>query len=591
MTATELDPITIGVVWGGLVSIAEEAGLTLRRTAYSEAVREGRDFSAALFDHRGRMIAQGDFSPGHLGSMPSAVRNTVEYFPPGTLRPGDAILLNDSHMGSGHMPDLFLTTPIFYRGELIGFAVNCAQHVDVGGAVPGSQAVEGVYESYQEGFRLLPVKAFAAGEPVEDIHRTIAANVRVPDKVLGDLRAQRNANRVAERRLIELADRYGLETLRACWEHILDHSEQEMRAAIRGMPEGTYRAEDYYDDCGPGTGPIKVCVAITIDGDDVTIDYAGSDPQTRSGINAVLNYTLAYSYFTMKCVTLQNRLPHNEGCLRPIHVVAPPGSILNAQPPCASGARAIMQQRIVDLLLQALARAVPEKVIAASSHWANPIAGGHDPRTGRRFIYYEILVGGSGARPHKDGAEAICTSFNLENIPCEVSEANYPLLIERLAFVTDSAGAGRFRGGCGLRKDVRLLGERMVFTNLGERHVFRPPGIFGGRPGAVGRTLLNPGTDGERVLHSKGHYELGPGDVVSFRTSGAGGRGDPLERDPAAVWRDVVCEYISPAAAEREYGVLIEPATPAVDEAATARRRAELRAARGEAPSPPDDQG
>lgn len=578
--AATLDPITIGVVWGGLLSIAEEAGLTLRRTAYSEAVREGRDFSAALFDHRGRMIAQGDFSPGHLGSMPSAVRNTVDYFPPEMLRPGDAIVLNDSHMGSGHMPDLFLTTPIFYRDELIGFAVNCAQHVDVGGAVPGSQAVEGVYESYQEGFRLLPVKAFAEGEPVRDIHRTIAANVRVPDKVLGDLRAQRNANRVAERRLVELAERYGLDTLRACWEHILDHSERETRAAIRAMPDGTYRAEDYYDDCGPGTEPIKIRVAITIDGDDVTIDYDGSDPQTRSGINATLNYTLAYSYFTLKCVTLQNRLPHNEGGLRPIHVTAPPGSILNAQPPCASGARAIMQQRIVDLLLQALAGAVPDRVIAPSSHWANPIAGGHDPRTGRRFIYYEILVGGTGARPHKDAAEAMCTSFNLENIPCEVSEANYPLLIEQLSFIRDSAGPGRFRGGCGLRKDVRLLGERMVLTNLGERHRFQPPGIFGGLPGEVGRTLLNTGMPGERVLHSKGHYELAPGDLVSFQTSGAGGCGDPLERDSVAVQRDVVGEYVSPAAAEREYGVVLDPTTLAIDEAATARRRAELRAAR-----------
>ncbi|MBI4504896.1 MAG: hydantoinase B/oxoprolinase family protein [Chloroflexi bacterium] len=586
MTTTDIDRITLGVVWGGLLSIADEAGITLRRTAYSQAVREGRDFSAALFDHRGRMIAQGDFSPGHLGSMPSAVRNAVAYFPPDTLQPGDAILLNDAHMGSGHLPDFFLTTPIFYRGELIAFAVNCAHHIDVGGAVPGSQAVEGVHESYQEGFRVLPVKGFVGGEPVADIHRIIAANVRVPDVVLGDLRAQRNANRVAERRIGELADRYGLDTLRACWEHILDHSEREMRAAIREIPGGVYHAEDYFDDCGRDTGPIKLCVTITVDGDDATIDYGGTDPQTRSGINATMNYTLAYSYFTMKCVTLQNRLPHNEGCLRPIRVFAPPGSVLNAQPPCASGARAIMQQRIVDLLLQAFAQALPDRVIAPSAHWANPIFGGQSPRTGRRFIYYEIIVGGSGARPHKDGAEAMCTSFNLENIPCEVSEAHFPVLIEQLAFVPDSGGAGRFRGGCALRKDVRMLGEDQRLTNLAERQRFQPPGLFGGRPGALGRTLRSPGTPGEEVLHSKGHYDIATADVVSFQTSGTGGYGDPLVRDPAAVQRDVVCGYVSLEAAQREYGVVLDPQTLAVDEAATARRRAELRAAGGEGTPP-----
>jgi N-methylhydantoinase B len=574
VTTTDIDRITLGVIWGGLLSIADEAGITLRRTAYSQAVREGRDFSLALFDHRGRMIAQGDFSPGHLGSMPSAVKNAVAYFPVETLQPGDAILLNDAHMGSGHLPDFFLTTPIFYRGELIAFAVNCAHHIDVGGAVPGSQAVEGVHESYQEGLRMLPVKAFAGGEPVADIHRIIAANVRAPDIVLGDLRAQRNANRVAERRICELADRYGLATLRATWEHILDHSEREMRAAIRAIPDGVYHAEDYFDDCGRDTPPMKVCATITVDGDDVTIDYAGTDPQTRSGINATFNYTLAYSYFTMKCVTLQNRLPHNEGCLRPIHVTAPPGSLLNAQPPCASGARAIMQQRIVDLLLQALAQAIPDRVIAASAHWANPIFGGRDPRTGRRFIYYEIIVGGSGARPHKDGAEAMCTSFNLENIPCEVSEAHFPVLIEQLALVRDSGGPGRFRGGCALRKDVRMLGEDVRLTNLGERQRFVPPGLFGGKPGALGRTLRNPGTPGEEVLHAKGHYDIVPGDVICFQTSGAGGYGNPFERDPWAVQRDVICGYVSRDAAEREYGVVLDPQTLALDEAATARRRA-----------------
>jgi N-methylhydantoinase B len=393
----------------------------------------------------------------------------------------------------------------------------------------------------------------------------------------------RNANRVAERRLVELADRYGLEPLVGCWEQILDHSEREMRGAIRAIPDGVYRAEDYYDDCGPGTGPIKLAVTITVEGDEVLVDFAGTDPQTRSGINAVLNYTLSYVYYTFKCVTLQNRLPHNEGCLRPIKVSAPPGSILNAQPPCASGARAIMQQRIVDIQLAALSQAIPKGVIATSAHWANPIVSGRWPadwgpaEQGDSFVRYDIIVGGTGGRPSKDGAEAIGTSFNLENIPCESSEANYPVLIERLALLPDSGGAGRFRGGCALQKDIRFFGDSLHLTNLADRQRFVPPGYFGGRPGILAATLRNPGTPQEEVLHSKGHYDLSDGDLVSFRTSGAAGYGDPLERDPAAVLRDVLDGYVSVEAAAEEYGVVVNLDKQAVDAGAMEERRARFR--------------
>jgi N-methylhydantoinase B len=357
-----------------------------------------------------------------------------------------------------------------------------------------------------------------------------------------------------------------------------------MRAAIAAIPDGVYRAEDFYDDCGPDTEPIKLVVTITVKGDRIGIDLAGTDPQTRSGINSVLNYTKSYVYYTLRCVTLQNRLPHNEGFLRPIEVSAPPGCILNAQPPCASGARAIMQQRIVDVLLAALGQAIPERVIATSAHWANPIVSGRWPadwspgRQGERYVRYDVIVGGSGARPHKDGAEAICTSFNLENIPCEVTEATYPVVVEQLAFVPDSGGAGRFRGGCALRKDVRFLGDGLHLTNLAERQRFAPPGLAGGGPGALGQTVLNPDTPGARPLHAKGHYELAGGDILRFQTSGAGGYGDPLSRDPAAVARDVRGGYVSREVAAEQYGMIVDPATGEPDLPATERHRTERRA-------------
>ena len=568
-----VDAITKGVVWAALQSIAEEAGTALRKTAYSQAVREGRDFSAALFDARGRMIAQGDFSPGHLGSMPSLVGHVLREYPPEALQPGDAIVLNDLYMGSGHLPDFFLTTPVFHRDRLVGFVVNCAHQVDVGGAAPGSQAVEGISEFYQEGIRILPTRLWRGGEVNREVMRLITGNVRVPEIVEGDLKAMRNSGRVGELRLADLFGRYGTETVLAAWDEILAHSEREMRAAIREVPSGRYSAEDFYDDCGRGTDPLRVFVTVLVDGDEITVDFEGSSPQTRSGMNSAFNYTLAYTWHTVKSALVQQTLPQNAGTMRPIRARAPEGSLFNPRPPAAAGARAVMQQRIVDVILQALAQAIPERVIAASSHWANPIFEGIDPRGGRRFVYYDIIVGGMGARPHKDGAEAVCGSFNLENIPVEVNESNYPILIERLELIPDSAGAGTFRGSCGLRKDIRFLGERGSVSNLSDRHRFQPPGLFGGRPGALGRTLLNPETEGERDLHPKAIYPLAHADLVSLRVSGSGGYGDPRARDPELVARDVALGYVSADQARQGYGVVIDPVSGAVDAVATGRLR------------------
>ena len=567
-----VDPITFSVVWSGLVSITEEMGVALRRSAYSLGVREGRDFSTALFDADARLIAQGNFSPGHLGSMPFVVKHVLEEYPPEELCPGDSILLNDPYLGSGHLPDFFQVSPIFHEGELLAFAVNCAHMVDVGGTGPGSQAVNSV-DMYQEGIRFVPTRLFHRGEPNHEVMKLLASNVRIPQKVLGDVRAQRNANRLGERGFLELVRRYGTETVQACMGQILERSEATMREAIRDLPDGDYTAEDYYDDYGEGTEPLKIKVTVRIKDGDLTVDFGGSSPQSPSGLNATFNYTRAYCYFTIKALTVQDTIPQNEGCIRPIQVIAPEGSLFNPRPPAAVGPRAIMQQRIVDTILLAAAGAAPERVIANSSQWANPNYGGMDTSTQSPFVYYEMVIGGVGARPSKDGADGLCSAFNLENIPIEVVERNYPIMIERLEFVRDSGGPGRYRGGTAMRKDVRMLADSAIFSNLTDRQAFRPKGILRGGGGPPGKTVLNPDASDEQRLHSKGIFRLKGGDVVSTTLSGSGGYGSPLERDPEAVLRDVRNGYVSEGAAREEYGVVIDTSNWQVDLEETLRLR------------------
>jgi N-methylhydantoinase B len=550
-----LDPITLGVIWGALQSIAVEIGTTVHRTAYSEQAREGQDFSVAVFDARGRMVAQGPYSPGHMGAMSAAVRNALAAHPVETLQPGDAILLNDPLLGSGHFPDFFITQPAFHAGRLIGFAVNIVHHTDVGGSRPGSQGVEGIFDYFQEGLRIPPTKVWTAYAEQEGVVGIIAANTRTPDKVLGDLRAQRSALRVGELRLIELADRYGPDTLAATMEEIIARSEASMRAALRGIPDGVYTFEDFLDDYGPGTDPLRVAVSVTVAGDGITIDYEGSSPQTPSGMNSYINYTRSYSYAAVKCLT-DPFGPMNEGALRPVTVTAPEGSFLNPRPPAGGGPRAIICYRTFEAVLGALAPALPDRVAAAASHFANPTFGGWDRARGRRFVAYELVLSGTGARATKDGCEGMSWAFNASNIPVEAQEAAQPIVVEHFGFIPDSAGPGKFRGGAGIRRDLRVLADEGKLTNLSERQRFAPYGLFGGQPGALARTVIDPGPD-EQVVHGKQSRELAYGVVVSFQQSGAGGYGDPLERDPARVLDDVLDDYLSVAAARAAYGVVI----------------------------------
>lgn len=568
---TAPDPITFSVVWGGLCSAAAEMGVTLSRTAYSVAVREGTDFSTGLFDPQGRMVAQGDYSPGHLGSMAYAVRRMLEDHPAESLGPGDAVICNDPAIGSGHLPDIYMMSPAYHDGTLLGFAVNIAHQIDIGGSGAGSQTIAGIQENFQEGLRLLPTLCFRGGEPVRDIVRVIEANVRVPE-VIGDIRAQYAANASGVRRLEDLAAQYGAPTLIACMDGLIERSEAEMRAAIDALRPGTYRFEDHMDDVGPDTDPVEVRVAVTIGDGRVRVDWTGSGPQREAGMNSYLNYTRAYCIAAVKSVTLP-RAPQNHGIIKTIEVTAPEGCFFNPVRPAPCGGRAVTSHRIYEAVMGALAQATPERAIAATAHFFNPNIGGVDPRTGRAFICWESIIGGIGARRHKDGVEATSSPWNGTNVPIEVQESRNPVIVEHLSLVPDSAGPGRFRGGCGLAKRIRVLADGATLYNLGDRHRFRPYGLAGGGAGAAGETRLNPETPEERPLHSKGTYRLAAGDVIGWRTSGAGGNGPAFERAPGQVLDDVLDGLVSVTAAARDYGVAIDPDTLSVDEAATAALR------------------
>ncbi len=551
-----IDPITLTVVWNTLVSIADEMGEALRRTAFSEAVREGADFSTGLFDRRGRLIAQGNFTPGHLGAMPYAVKNCLDYIPPDQLLPGDMLVTNDAYLGGGHFPDFFLVAPVFAGETLIGYVVNTAHHVDVGGAQPGSEAVQGVLDAFAEGIRILPVKIVRNGEFEQDIMRILLGNVRLPEKVRGDLMAQRNANHVGSQRLRRIFADYGEALIEEAIEEILDRSEARAKELIRALPEGTYSFDDQMDDYGPGTPPIDVRVDITLSDGTATVDFSRSSDAVPAGINSFINYTRAYSSFAMR-IFAGIDVPNNAGIERVIKLVTRPGSFFDPRYPAAGGGRASLQVRIFDAINGAMAQVVPERAMGAFTHWANPKFGGVDPETGKRWILYDLILGGFGGRATKDGAEALCPVFNCANVPVEVHETNNPVRIHTLSLIQDSAGPGRFRGGCGMRKDIEMLTEGATVVLLGDRHRTAPWGLFGGGEGAKARTVLIRGGQ-EAELGSKEVARLQRGDIISFRLAGAGGYGDPALRDRAALIEDLKEGFLSREGIARRYGVTLD---------------------------------
>lgn len=545
-------PVTVSVVWNALLSVADEMGGALRRTAVSAAVREGDDFSTGLFDRHGRLIAQGNFTPGHLGAMPYVVKTVMQTFPVETMREGDGFFLNDSFLGSGHFPDCFLISPAFLNGTLMGFVVNTAHHVDVGGAAPGSQKVHGVTEAFQEGLRILPVRLVRDGAIDRDLMTIIRGNVRAPETVASDIQAQINANYVGCERLLRIYQEHGQETLDAAIEAILDQSEARMRDFISALPDGSYGYDDVLDDCGPNGRTVRLAVDVEIHGDEMSIDFSRSDDQIDVALNSYINYTRAYSIFAVK-VFADALLPQNDGAIRPIRVSSREGSFFNPQFPAPSGGRATVQVRIFELINGALAQAIPDKAMGSFSHWGNPNISGRDDASGETFIMYDLIFGGYGARSFKDGAEAMAPIVNCTNIPIEIQETLSPIRVQRFELIPDSGGDGQYRGGCGVRKDIEILSSQAIVTLLGDRHVKAPSGLFKGADGALAQTLLlRQGK--ERDLTSKQTLDLQRHDVVSFRLSGGGGYGPVAARSPEAVQHDLENGFITKEHAAHVYG-------------------------------------
>ncbi len=550
----QVDPVTVEVLRHALSGIAEEMNANLIRTGYSPNIKERHDCSSALFDPQGRMIAQAESIPVHLGAMPFSVRAALERF--SRLEPGDTVVLNDPFAGGAHLPDITFITPVFHENTPVALAANRAHHADVGGKTPGSVAGDAT-EIYQEGLRLPPIKLWKRGELDRDVLALIMANVRTPEERWGDLRAQAAANETGRMRLLELIARYEPEQLDAVVKAILDYSERRMRAEIAALPDGVYTYDDALDDDGVSTTSIPIRAAIHVIGERLVVDFSGSASQVAGPINAVYAVTASAVYYAVRALT-DPSIPPNEGCYRPIEIIAPAGTVVNASPPAAVvGGNLETSQRIVDVLIGALAQAVPERAIGACQGTMNNLTlGGIDPRSGRPYTLYETIGGGFGAHANQDGVDGIHSHMtNTLNTPIEALEIAYPLRVERYELRVDSSGAGKQRGGLGIRRDIRAVDHQTTVSLLGERRVLQPYGILGGEAGASGADfLISP--DGEkRRLPSKGSFDLDPAWVLSIRTPGGGGYGCPSDRDRKRVQEDVCEGRITAQHAIDRYGV------------------------------------
>ena len=550
-----VDPVTLELIRNACTAVGEEMNATLVRTSYSPNIKERRDCSCALFDADAEMISQAENIPVHLGAMPFSVRAAVERHPPETLSPGDAILLNDPFEGGAHLPDLTLVTPIFHEGDLIAYAANRAHHADIGGSHAGSVSAAAT-EIYEEGVRIPPVKLYEAGDRNQAVFELLFTNVRTPDERRGDLRAQEAANETGRRRFRDLVDDYGHETTVAALAEIKAYSERRMRSEISELPDGTYQFSDSLDDDGQGNEDLTVAVTITIDGASLTVDFTGTAPQTDGPVNAVRAVTASATYYALRCVT-DPEIPPNHGCYRPVELITPAKTIVNPTPPAAVvGGNLETSQRVTDVVLGAMSKAVPGRVTAAGQGTMNNITfGGHDPITDQPYTFYETQAGGFGARPTKDGLDGVHVHMsNTLNTPVEVLETAYPLRVVRYLLRQDSGGAGRVRGGLGIRRDIQVRGHTAQFSLLADRHQSRPYGLDGGGPGAPGAAYRV--TDDEQTkLPAKTTLSLQPSTVISLRTPGGGGIGSPQDRDPSAVRADLQLEKISAEHARTAYGL------------------------------------
>ncbi|MFZ3262918.1 MAG: hydantoinase B/oxoprolinase family protein [Terriglobales bacterium] len=565
------DPIELEVFKSLYHSIAEEMGAALRRTAFSPNIKERRDYSCAVFDSRGHVIAMGDHMPVHLGSMPMSVAAAIEQSESDgcPLEAGDIVMLNDPFRGGTHLPDITLVMPV-YTGLYSGspkpsgglrrrsgqalprnhntmpdfYVASRAHHADVGGTYPGSMGP--CREIYQEGLRIPPVKIMRAGKIVSDVLALLLNNVRTPEEREGDLGAQIAACQTGAQRLREICARYGLARTQKAAANLLDYSEELMRAFLSTIPRGAYQAEDFLDDDGVDSKPVRVAVTINVsrlrkNAPAVTIDFTGSDSQVQGAINAVEAITYSACFYVFRCL-LREDVPATAGLMRPIRVIAPPGTVVNARPPAAvAGGNVETSQRIVDVILRALAQAIPDRIPAAAAGTMNNLTiGGLDsrgvdsrsanlqsnaPRTGRAFAYYETIAGGMGARPSKNGVSGVHTHMtNSLNTPAEALENAYPVRLRQYSLRSNSGGLGRHAGGDGIIREIEVLTDAQV-TLLADRRTRGPYGLAGGDDGAPGRTVIVRQDGSEEELPGKTSVRLRAGERVRIESPGGGGWG------------------------------------------------------------------
>jgi len=575
-----IDTITLEVIYHRLESIADEMENALLRSSFSTVVKESRDATTAIFDIQGRTAAQACAIPVHLGTLMFSVPEILKVFPVSEMQEGDVYLANDPYTGGTHLNDITMVVPVIYQDEVVALSCNMVHHQDIGAMSPGTPTR--ATSLYQEGLNLPPVKFYDAGEPVKAIHDIIRKNVRIPDIVIGDLRAQVSAANVGKHRMLELFEEYGKEVVLTAMEQLLDRAEILTRQELKKIPDGTYTFVDYMDNDGIELDkPIRLQVAITIRDSDFIVDFTGTNPQVKGPFNCVPSAAYAVACYAVKAITGGSSIPNNNGCFRPISLILPEGSIVNPYPPAACGARTLTILRMTDALLGALVKAVPHRLLACSSGvMTSAHFGGTDPLKGE-FVTCALDAGGQGARSNKDGVDAIHTDMCvLMNVPAEYMEKDFPIRILRNNLRNGSAGAGEYRGGLGLDKVFEITRGEVSTSCRIERHYSQPWGIFGGLSASKGAAWVIRQT-GEKEEFTKRDMTLYQGDQLYILAPGGGGYGDPLKRQPELVLKDVLDRRISLEAAAEDYGVVINRESMALDLEKTTQLREEKAKQRG----------
>jgi N-methylhydantoinase B len=568
------DPVTLQIVANALQSIADEMATTIIRTAHSTVVRDGMDFSSALCDARGETVAQAVSVPFHLGSIPTAMESLLGRYGD-RVRPGDVFIMNDPFDGGMHLQDIFVVKPVHLDGVLIGWAVTTAHHGDVGGRLPGSSACDNT-EIFQEGLRMPWLRFYAEGEPVEEVHRLIEANMRIPRMTFGDLGAQVAACSVAERALQALAVRHGREPLAALMTALIDYTERLVRQEIGSWPDGTASFTDYLGSDGVEAMDVPITARVTIAGDEVTADLTASAPMVRGSLNSTRSFVMACVYQAVRCA-LTLEVPNTAGAFRPIHVLTKPGTVAEVVMPGASSMRGVTGFRVLDALNGALAQLIPDRIPAAGEGGNTLAIFGAERPEGDRFVFYELVVGTWGGTPLEDGNDGLTNPASLAaNIPIEVAESEFPIVVERYGLVPDTGGAGEHRGGLAIERVWRCLTPGTSLIVRSDRADRPPYGLSGGGTGAPSSNALQRPDGTTEALPAMFSTTIEAGDVYAHRTAGGGGFGDPLAREPVSVAHDVANEKVSAAAARELYGVVIG-SDGSADTAATAALRDERR--------------